>query len=76
MILFVRNRSRKVSLFLILLAVLLVLSGFTQEAGECEQALARCLLNSMGHLLNFPRFFNEVAYCAIGYTFCLKYLDK
>ncbi len=76
MILFIRKQARKVSLFLILLTVLLVITGFTQEAGDCEKALVRCMFNSMGHLLNFPRFFNEIAYCALGYVFCLKYLDK
>lgn len=76
MIFFIRKQSRKISLFLILLTVLLVITGFTQEAGDCEKALVRCMFNSMGHLLNFPRFFNEIAYCALGYVFCLKYLDK
>ncbi|UCC40790.1 MAG: hypothetical protein JSV96_04920 [Candidatus Aminicenantes bacterium] len=76
MIFFIRKHTRKVSLLLILLTVFLALTGFTQEAGECEKALARCMFNSMGHLLNFPRFFNEIAYCALGYAFCLKYLDK
>lgn len=76
MIFFVRKQSRKVSLFLILLTVLLIFSGFAQEAGECEKALVRCMFNSIGHLLNFPRFFNEIGYCAVGYAFCLKYLDK
>jgi hypothetical protein len=76
MILFIRKQSRNVSLFIILLTVLLAYTGFTQEARECEEALVRCMFNSMGHLLNFARFFNEIAYCAIGYAFCLKYLDK
>jgi hypothetical protein len=76
MILFIRKQSRKVSLFLILLTALLVITGFTQEVGDCENALVKCMFNSMGHLLNFPRFFNEIAYCALGYVFCLKYLDK
>ena len=76
MIFFVRKHSSKISLLIILLTVLLAITGFTQEVGDCEKALARCLLKSVGHLLNFPRFFNEVAYCAIGYAFCLKYLDK
>lgn len=76
MILFIRKQSREISLFLILLTVLLIITGFTQEVGDCEKALVRCMFNSMGHLLNFPRFFNEIAYCALGYVFCLKYLDK
>ena len=76
MIFFIRKQSKKASLFLIILTVFLVFTGFTQEVGDCEKALVKCMFNSMGHLLNFPRFFNEIAYCAVGYVFCLKYLDK
>lgn len=71
-----RKQSRKVSFLLGLITILMVLNGFSQEFGDCEQALGRCMLDSIKHIPNFVRFYNGVAYCAIGYTFCLKYLDK
>ena len=73
---FFRKQSRKVSFLLGLITILLVINGFSQEIGDCEQALGRCMLDSIKHIPNFVRFYNGIVYCAIGYTFCLKYLDK
>ncbi len=75
---FFRKQSRKVSLLLGLMIILLVFNGFSQEQefGACEKALGTCILYSIRQLPNFVQFFNGVAYCSIGYAFCLKYIDK
>lgn len=73
-----RKQSRKASLLLGLMIILLVFNGFSQEQefGACEKALGKCMLFNIRQLPNFVQFVNGVAYCSIGYAFCLKYLDK
>jgi len=71
-----RKQSRKTAFLFGVLTILLVINGFSQEIGDCEQALGRCMLANIRQLPNFVQFYNGVAYCAIGYVFCLKYLDK
>ena len=75
---FFRKQSKKVFFLLGLITILLVFNGFSQERefGDCEKALGRCMFDAIKHLPNFVRFYNGVAYCGIGYVFCLKYLDK
>lgn len=79
MIFFIRKQSRKASLLIILFTVLLVLSGFTQEEKEgrsCEKALERCLDDGEKLVSNSALFSNYLAYCMVGYVFCVKYLEK
>jgi hypothetical protein len=71
-----RKQSRKVSFLLGLITIFMVLNGFSQEFGDCEQALGRCMFDKIRQLPNFVQFYNGIAYCTIGYVFCLKYLDE
>ncbi len=73
---FFRKQSRKAFFLLGLITILLVFNGFSQEFGACEEALVKCMFYNMGHLLNFVKFVNGLAYCGVGYAFCLKYIDK
>jgi hypothetical protein len=41
------------------------------HAGECENALARCIDDPYWHMsLSGP------VYCAVGYLFCKKYVER
>lgn len=75
---FFRKQSRKTSFLLGIITILLVFNGFSQEQefGDCEKALGKCMLDSIKQLPNFVRFVNGISYCAVGYVFCLKYLDE
>ncbi len=75
---FFRKQSRKISFLLGLIIILFVVNGFSQEQkfGDCEKALGKCMLDSIKQLPDFVRFVNGVSYCAVGYVFCLKYLDE
>jgi hypothetical protein len=75
---FFRKQSKKVFFLLGLITILLVFNGFSQEQefGDCEKALGKCMLDNIRQLPNFVQFANGLAYCAVGYAFCLKYLDK
>ncbi len=73
---FFRKQSRKTAFLFGVITILMVINGLSQEIGDCEKALGRCMLNSIRQLPNFVQFYIGVGYCAIGYTFCLKYLNK
>jgi hypothetical protein len=75
---FFRKQSRKTSFLLGLIVILLICNGFSQEQeiGACEKALGKCMLDNIRQLPNFVSFTSGLAYCAVGYAYCLKYLDK
>lgn len=60
---------KKITLILIVLALIFNLSWTSLEAGSCEEAFAICFVGYTPNLTDVG-----VAYCGIGYLFCKKYL--
>lgn len=73
---FFRKHSRKAAFLFGFITILLVFCGFSQEIGGCEKALGKCMLDNIRQLPNFVEFANGAVYCALGYVFCLKYIDE
>lgn len=60
---------KKITLVLIVFALIFNLSWTSLKAGACEDAFAICF---MGYTPGFTDL--GAAYCGIGYLFCKKYL--
>jgi hypothetical protein len=67
------RKNRSVKGWVIVVAFLVVISGLLAadvRAGECENALFRCMDDPYWHMtLAGP------VYCATGYLFCKKYVE-
>ncbi len=76
MILQIQKHIKKASLILIILTIFLSASVSSLEAGRCERALSRCLLDSLRSIPFFTRVYLDIAYCLNGWVFCDKYLEN
>lgn len=68
-----KRKNRSVKTWIIVAVFLVLLSGLVAvdlQAGECENALFRCMDDPYWHMtLAGP------VYCAVGYLFCKKYVE-
>jgi len=68
-----KRKNRSVKGWVIVAAFLVLLSGLAAadlHAGECENAMFRCMDDPYWHMtLAGP------VYCAVGYLFCKKYVE-
>ncbi len=76
MILQIQKHMKKASLILIFLTIFLSINVSSLEAGGCEKALSRCLLDSIMSIPFFARVYTDIAYCLNGWIFCIKYIEN